>query len=67
VPDAKAALANAGTAARGSAGDSTLSPAQESTQMPMPGQANDHSLPSTGKRADQSGTAPSAAPGASAP
>ena len=32
--------------------DSTLTPAERSTQMPLPGQANDHSNPEAAKRGD---------------
>ncbi len=65
VPDAKAALAtegaNGGASADRSSAESSLTAAQESKEMPLPGQANNHSLPSTEKRAGQGDAAASAA------
>jgi len=65
VPDAKAALASEGADAGASHdrsnAETSLTDAQESTKMPLPGQANDHSLPSTEKRAGQVDAAASAA------
>lgn len=65
VPDAKTTLAKegakAGASTDNSSAESSMTPTQESTKMPLPGQANDHSLPSTEKRAGQVDAAASAA------
>lgn len=59
LPPASAALLSpkAGTDV---AGDSTLTRTERATQMPMPGQANDHSSPAFAKRGDASAPAKTA-------
>ena len=58
VPPADAALLrpNTGTDATG---NSTLTRSERDTQMPMPGQANDHSTPEFAKKGDAAATAKS--------
>jgi hypothetical protein len=60
LPDARSALGS-GTATPSTSSDAhtSLTKAQEATQMPLPGQANDHSLPQAEKRAAQADAAAS--------
>jgi hypothetical protein len=65
LPDARSSLATGGDGNRasppGTSARGTLTTHQESTQMPLPGQANNHSLPDSAQRAGQGNAAASAA------